>query len=40
MGFKLRPDTVEELRRRVLRNDRSAFVDEAVRTALKMGPAD
>ena len=39
-GCKLRPDTLSELRRRVLRNDRSEFVDEAIRTALKMNAAD
>lgn len=35
-GCKLRPDTLAELRSRVLRNERSAFVDQAIRTKLKM----
>jgi hypothetical protein len=38
-GCKLRPDTLAELRRRVLRSERSEFVDQAIRTKLKM-PVD
>jgi hypothetical protein len=37
-GCKLRPDTLAELRKRILRNHRSAFVDQAIRTKLKMPP--
>jgi hypothetical protein len=35
-GCKLRPDTLAELRKRVLRNSRSKFVDEAIRAKLGM----
>jgi hypothetical protein len=35
-GCKLRPDTLTELRKRVLRNNRSEFVDEAIRAKLNM----
>jgi hypothetical protein len=38
-GCKLRPDTLAELRKRVLVNKRSEFVDQAIRTKLEM-PAE
>jgi hypothetical protein len=37
-GCKLRPETLQELRKRVLRNERSEFVDQAIRAKLKMLP--